>query len=266
MRVTLVVGMGPVRLGGTAMGELDGKVVIVTGAAQGMGQRHAERCVAAGTRVIATDVQEAQGREVVAALGDNAAVRGPRCHRRGCLGSCRAARRSTEFGGVDGLVNNAAIYRGICPIEDEPLEVFELTLRINVVGTWLGIKNVIAPLRERGGGAIVNVSSIAGMKGLPGFSSYGSSKWAVRGLTKIAAKELGEHGIRVNSVHPGGIEGTGMFTPAQSDTERTQRYSGVPLGRPGRTDEVSSLVLFLLSEASSYVTGVEHVIDGGSIV
>ena len=247
------------------MGELDGKVVIVTGAAQGMGQRHAERCVAAGARVVATDVQDALGREVVAALGDNARFVSHDVTDGDAW--ARVVRTAVdEFGGVDGLVNNAAIYRGVCPIEDEPLEVFELTLRINVVGTWLGIKSVIAPLRERGGGAIVNVSSIAGMKGLPGFSSYGSSKWAVRGLTKIAAKELGEHGIRVNSVHPGGIEGTGMFTPAQSDTERTQRYSGVPLGRPGRTDEVSSLVIFLLSEASSYVTGVEHVIDGGSIV
>ncbi|MEO5841149.1 MAG: glucose 1-dehydrogenase [Acidimicrobiales bacterium] len=247
------------------MGELDGKVVIVTGAAQGMGQRHAERCVAAGARVVATDVQEAPGREVVAGLGDNA-----RFVAHDVTDEAAWARvvqtAVDEFGGVDGLINNAAIYRGVCSIEDEPLAVFELTLRINVVGTWLGIKNVIAPMRERGGGAIVNISSIAGMKGLPGFSSYGSSKWAVRGLTKVAAKELGEHGIRVNSVHPGGIEGTGMFTPAQTTDERKQRYSGVPLGRPGNTDEVSSLVLFLLSQASSYVTGVEHVIDGGSIV
>ncbi|HUP73632.1 MAG TPA: glucose 1-dehydrogenase [Acidimicrobiales bacterium] len=247
------------------MGELDGKVVIVTGAAQGMGQRHAERCVAAGARVIATDVQEALGREVVAGLGENARFV-PHDVTDEAAWARVVSTAVAEFGGLDGLVNNAAIYRGTCPIEDEPLSVFELTLRINVVGTWLGIKNVIAPIRERGGGAIVNVSSIAGMKGLPGFGSYGSSKWAVRGLTKVAAKELGEHGIRVNSVHPGGIEGTGMFTPAQTAAERKQRYSGVPLGRAGNTDEVSSLVIFLLSEASSYVTGVEHVIDGGSIV
>ena len=246
------------------MGELDGKVVIVTGAAQGMGRRHAERCVAAGARVIATDVQEA-GREVADALGANARFV-PHDVTEESAWARVVSTAVTEFGGVDGLVNNAAIYRGTCPIEDEPLSVFELTLRINVVGTWLGIKNVIAPMRDRGGGAIVNISSIAGMKGLPGFSSYGSSKWAVRGLTKVAAKELGEHGIRVNSVHPGGIEGTGMFSPAQTPDEAKQRYAGVPLGRPGRTDEISSLVIFLLSEASSYVTGVEHVIDGGSIV
>ena len=247
------------------MGELDGKVVIVTGAAQGMGRRHAERCVAAGARVIATDVQEAQGRDVADALGANARFVAHDVTEEAAWARVVQA-AVTEFGGVDGLVNNAAIYRGTAPIEDESLSVFELTLRINVVGTWLGIKNVIAPMRDRGGGAIVNISSIAGMKGLPGFSSYGSSKWAVRGLTKIAAKELGEHGIRVNSVHPGGIEGTGMFTPAQDADEAKQRYAGVPLGRPGRTDEVSSLVVFLLSEGSSYVTGVEHVIDGGSIV
>ena len=247
------------------MGELDGKVVIVTGAAQGMGRRHAERCVAAGARVIATDVQEDLGREVAGALGDSARFVAHDVTDAAAWDHV-VSTTVAEFGGVDGLVNNAAIYRGTCPIEDEQLAVFELTLRINVVGTWLGIKSVIAPMRERGGGAIVNISSIAGMKGLPGFSSYGSSKWAVRGLTKIAAKELGEHGIRVNSVHPGGIEGTGMFTPAQTPDERQQRYVGVPLGRPGRTDEVSSLVIFLLSAASSYVTGVEHVIDGGSIV
>ncbi|TML11332.1 MAG: glucose 1-dehydrogenase [Actinobacteria bacterium] len=247
------------------MGELDGKVVIVTGAAQGMGRRHAERCVAAGARVIATDVQEELGREVAGALGDGARFVAHDVTDEAAW-SHVVKTAAAEFGGVDGLVNNAAIYHGTCPIEDEALSVFEQTLRINVVGTWLGIKNVIAPMRERGGGAIVNISSIAGMKGLPGFSSYGSSKWAVRGLTKIAAKELGEHGIRVNSVHPGGIEGTGMFTPAQTADERQQRYAGVPLGRPGRTDEVSSLVIFLLSAASSYVTGVEHVIDGGSIV
>ena len=251
------------------MGELDmmldGKVVIVTGAAQGMGQRHAERCVAAGARVIATDVQQDLGREVVSALGDSARFVTHDVTDENAWDHV-VSTAVAEFGGLDGLVNNAAIYRGTCSIEEEPLSVFELTLRINVVGTWLGIKKVIAPIRTRGGGAIVNVSSIAGMKGLPGFSSYGSSKWAVRGLTKIAAKELGGYGIRVNSIHPGGIEGTGMFTPAQSPDERQQRYAGVPLGRPGRTDEVSSLVIFLLSEASSYVTGVEHIIDGGSIV
>ena len=125
---------------------LDGKVVIVTGAAQGMGQRHAERCVEAGARVIATDVQEDRGREVVKALGDAARFVAHDVTDEHAWDHV-VATAVAEFGGLDGLVNNAAIYRGTSPIEDELLSVFELTLRINVVGTWLGIKKVIAPIR-----------------------------------------------------------------------------------------------------------------------
>ena len=247
------------------MTRLRDKRILVTGTARGVGEEIARQAVAEGARVALVDVLDERGRAVADSLGDRAVY----LHldiSSDDEWSAALPQIVEHLGGLDGLVNNAAIYKGTSPIEDESLSVFELTLRINVVGTWLGIKNVIAPIRERGGGAIVNISSIAGMKGLPGFSSYGSSKWAVRGLTKIAAKELGQYGIRVNSVHPGGIEGTGMFTPATTPDDRQQRYAGVPLGRPGRTDEVSSLVLFLLSEASSYVTGVEHIIDGGSIV
>jgi 3alpha(or 20beta)-hydroxysteroid dehydrogenase len=246
-------------------GALDGKVVVVTGAAQGMGRRHAERCVAAGARVVATDVQVDAGQAVVVALGNNALfLRQDVTDGAGWDEVISAA--TSRFGRLDGLVNNAAIYHGTNPIETESLDVFERTMRINVVGTWLGMKKAIAPMRDSGGGSIVNISSIAGMKGLPGFSAYGASKWAVRGLTKIGAKELGAYHIRVNSVHPGGIAGTGMYPVPQTAAERAERYAAVPLGRAGTTDDVSDLVLFLLSDASSYVTGVEHVIDGGSIV
>jgi 3alpha(or 20beta)-hydroxysteroid dehydrogenase len=244
-------------------GELRGKVVLVTGAAQGMGRRHVERCVDAGAAVVATDVQTERGRELAASLGDAVAFVPHDVTDQAAW--AEVLRTATErFGRIDGLVNNAAIYRGTCPIEDETLEVFEQTLQVNVVGTWLGIKAVIPEMRRGGGGSIVNISSIAGIRGLAGFGSYGSSKWAVRGLTKVAAKELGDDGIRVNSVHPGGIEGTGMFT-GPGDGASGELRPGT-LRRPGTTDEVSSLVLFLLSDASSYVTGVEHVIDGGSSV
>lgn len=245
------------------MGMLDGRTVIVTGGAQGMGRRHVERCVAEGAFVVATDLQEAAGRAVVDALGDRAVfVRHDVTDPDGWDTVVAAALDRT--GGLHGLVNNAAVYSGTKHISEEAFEVFDRTIRINVYGTWWGIKKVVEPMRASGGGSIVNISSIAGTTGMPGFTSYGSSKWAVRGLTKISAADLGPWGIRVNSVHPGGIAETGMFSVPQTDAEREQRRLAVPLRRPGTTDDVSSVVLFLLSEASAYVTGVEHVVDGGA--
>jgi len=171
-----------------------------------------------------------------------------------------------RFGRVDGLVNNAAVLYGTCNIEEEEFDKFRRTLDVNVVGTWWGIRKVIGPMRSAGGGSIVNISSTAGIRGFPGFSSYGTSKWAVRGLTKIAARDLGPTRIRVNSVHPGGIEETGMFSGVTSPEDGAARTKQIPLRRFGRTDDVSALVTFLLSDASSYITGTEQVIDGGATV
>jgi 3alpha(or 20beta)-hydroxysteroid dehydrogenase len=121
-------------------------------------------------------------------------------------------------------------------------------------------------MREAGGGSIVNVSSLAGLFGIPGMAAYGTSKWAVRGLTKYAAQDLGPSGIRVNSIHPGAIAETGMYQPTGDPEVDARRDAATPLGRPGRVDEVSSLVVFLLSDQSSFITGVEHTIDGGSAI
>ncbi len=244
---------------------LEGKTIIVTGTAQGMGRRHLESCVARGARVVATDVQVDRGQEAVAPLGDGAVfvehdVTNP-------ADWDRVVKTAEDrFGAVNGLVNNAAVYHGTASIVEETFETFEHTLRVNLIGTWWGMKKVIEPMRRAGGGSIVNVSSTAGLTGMAGFTSYGSSKWAVRGLTKSAANDLGPEGIRVNSVHPGGIAGTGMYPPPQSDSERALRYGRIALRRPGTVDEVSALVAFLLSDVSSYITGVEHVVDGGSIL
>ncbi|CAB4741420.1 MAG: glucose 1-dehydrogenase [Actinobacteria bacterium] len=245
------------------MGMLDGKTVIVTGGAQGMGRRHVERCVAEGAFVVATDLQAAAGDAVVRALGDRATfvqhdVTDP-------TGWDTVVAAALAFGaGLHGLVNNAAVYSGTKPIGEESFETFERTMRVNVHGAWWGITKVLEPMRSGGGGSIVNISSIAGTTGMPGFSSYGTSKWAVRGLTKICAADLGPAGIRVNSVHPGGIAETGMYSTPVTDQDKEQRYNAVPLRRAGSVDDVSSLVLFLLSDSSSYITGIEHVIDGGS--
>ena len=245
------------------MGLLEGKVVVVTGGAQGMGRRHVQRCVAEGAKVVATDVQVDAGRAAVAELG------GAACFVRHDVTDATSwaevvAAALERFGRIDGLVNNAAVYPTPTTIEQESPDALERVLRVNVIGTWHGIRAVIEPMRAAGGGSIVNISSLAGMKGFVHLGSYGASKWAVRGLTKTAARELGADAIRVNSVHPGTIDGTGMFSAPTDPAAYDALYRTMPLHRPGVADEVSGVVVYLLSDLSSYVTGAEHLVDGGS--
>jgi 3alpha(or 20beta)-hydroxysteroid dehydrogenase len=247
------------------MTSLDGKVVIISGAAQGMGARHAQWCAGQGAAVVLTDLQGDKGRHVAESLGDRAVfVEHDVTSGEDWAGVVSVA--LDAFGRVDGLVNNAAIDPTAVPIEDETFERFERTHRINVFGTWWGVKSVIPAMRAAGGGSIVNVSSTAGLRGFPGYTSYGSSKWAVRGMTKSAARDLGAYGIRVNSVHPGGVSDTGMYPVPGTPEEAAARLARVPLGRVGQLDDVAALVGFLLSDQSSFITGVEHVVDGGSII
>jgi 3alpha(or 20beta)-hydroxysteroid dehydrogenase len=124
---------------------------------------------------------------------------------------------------------------------------------------------VTAPMRESGGGSIVNISSVAGLKGVPGAIGYVASKWAIRGMTKAAALELGEYGIRVNSVHPGTVDTDMVNGPEFASVDRSSYFAGLPVPRIGRPDEVAALVAFLASDASAYCTGGEFVIDGGEL-
>jgi 3alpha(or 20beta)-hydroxysteroid dehydrogenase len=238
---------------------LEGKVAIITGGARGQGAAEARLFVREGAKVLVADVLDDDGEALATELGD--AGRYHHLDVTDAAGWAAAVEAAEDaFGGLDVLVNNAGIHH-ITRIEDETLDVFERTIRVNLYGVFLGIQAVLPVMRAGGGGSIVNISSLAGMKGIPGHGAYGASKWAVRGLTKTAAAELGHDGIRVNSVHPGAIK-TAMLPDAP---EGDARFAGLPLGRPGEADEVANLVLFLASDESSYITGTEHVIDGGSI-
>ena len=241
------------------MGQLDGRTIIVTGASQGMGATHARRLLEEGARVVLTDIQSEAGEALAKELGDDAIFVTQDITSESDWDAVIAAAQE-RFGAIHGLVNNAAIW-STAPILEESVDRLRLILEVNVVGTWWGIRKVAIPMRDAGGGSIVNLSSIAGTRGIPEHGSYGASKWAVRGLTKVAATELGPMGIRVNSVHPGGIQDTGMFQISEEDIAKN--FSAQPLSRPGDRTEISGVVIFLLSDASSYVTGREHVVDGG---
>ncbi|WOX24948.1 glucose 1-dehydrogenase [Streptomyces solicathayae] len=237
------------------MSTLAGKVVIVTGAARGQGATEARLLVAAGARVVLTDVRENEGRAVAAELGDAAVF--VRHDVTSAEDWARVTATATEtYGRLDALVNNAALWR-TAPVQDETADNFELLLRVNLLGPFLGIRAVLPALREASGGSIVNVSSTAGLVGIRGHAAYGSSKFGLRGLTRSSALDLAPYGIRVNSVHPGAID-TPM-TAAVADKD----WSHVPLGRMGRAEEVGELIAFLVSDASSYVTGTEFTVDGG---
>ena len=244
------------------MEQLEGKRIIITGAAQGMGAVHARLFVEAGARVVLTDLQIEAGEKLANELGKSARFVPQDVTKESDWESVVDAAKK-HFGGIDGLVNNAAIW-WTKPVIEEDRERFRKMLDVNVIGTWLGIRAVVPAMREAGGGSIVNLSSIAGTRGIPEHAAYGASKWAVRGLSKVAASELGQWNIRVNTVHPGAVEGTGMFLVPESEFDTI--FQAQPLRRPGRREEISGLVMFLLSDQSSYITGHEHVVDGGRTV
>ncbi len=245
------------------MGRLDGKVALITGGARGMGKSHVRHFVAEGARVVFGDVLDEQGEAVAAKLGDDARYVHHDVTSEADWAAAVAAALDA-FGRLDVCVNNAGVL-AFAPISEMPLAEFRRILEINAVGCWLGMKSVIEPMQAAGGGSIVNISSIEGLTGAADCSAYAASKFAVRGMTKAAAQELGRFGIRVNSVHPGGILTRMVLDTADSmDPERGERYfKALPLGRFGHSVEVSRLVAFLASDESSYSTGSEFVIDGG---
>jgi 3alpha(or 20beta)-hydroxysteroid dehydrogenase len=242
------------------MGRVDGKTVIITGASRGIGAAAARLFVREGANVVLCDVRDEQGEVLADALGESALyahldVSDERQWR------AVVADAQARFGKLDALVNNAAApndYRGIL---DSALADYHLMVTVNQTGVWLGIRSVAPALSAAGGGSIVNISSAAGMGASAGSAAYGVTKWAVRGMTKIAALDLAPLGIRVNSVHPGLIA-----------TERTTE-AGFPVDTPvsplrrvGVPDDIANLILFLASDESAFCTGSEFVADGGFLL
>ncbi|MFF8861482.1 3alpha(or 20beta)-hydroxysteroid dehydrogenase [Streptomyces sp. 1222.5] len=248
------------------MGKLDGRVVIVTGAARGQGEQEARLFRAEGARVVVADVLDEQG-EALAGEIDALYVHLDVGTEEGWRDAVRAAKR--EYGRLDGLVNNAGILR-FNALVDTPLDEFMQVVQVNQVGCFLGMKTVAPELDD--GGTIVNTASYTALTGMAAVGTYAATKHAVLGLTRVAALELAARRIRVNAICPGAID-TAMSNPARLDPDADpeemsraldQLYRKlVPLGRVGQPEEVARLALFLTSDDSSYITGQPFVIDGG---
>ncbi|MEX0153773.1 SDR family NAD(P)-dependent oxidoreductase [Microbacterium sp. LMI1-1-1.1] len=239
------------------MNDMNGKVAIVTGGNSGIGEQTARLLIDRGARVFITARREQQGVAVAADLGATF-IRHDVTQEQDWERVIEQV--MTEAGKIDVLVNNAGVSGG-APIAEETLEQFERIIRTNLSSAFLGIRSVIPGMRGAGGGSIINVGSITGLTGVTGVSGYGSSKWGLRGLTKIAAAELGPDRIRVNIVNPGVI-----YTPMTS-IHGAQPGEGSfplsPLRRIGLAEEVGEAIAFLASPAAAYMTGEEITVDGG---
>jgi 3alpha(or 20beta)-hydroxysteroid dehydrogenase len=238
------------------MGRVDGKVTLISGGARGMGAADARALVAEGGKVVIGDILDDEGKTLADELGE--AARYVHLDVTDAEQWDAAVNVAVEaFGKLTSLVNNAGIV-ALGKIGKFDMDKFRNVIDVNLTGTFLGMQAVVEQLKEAGGGSIINVSSIEGLRGAPMVHPYVASKWAVRGLAKSAAIELGPKNIRVNSIHPGFIR-TPMTKHFPDDMVTA------PLRRPGQPEEVAAFVVFLVSDESSFSTGAEFVIDGGLV-
>jgi 3alpha(or 20beta)-hydroxysteroid dehydrogenase len=243
-------------------GVLAGKVALITGGARGQGAAEARLFAAAGAKVVIADVLDEAGAQTATETGAQYVHLDVTSEEewQAVVDDVAAA-----HGRFDVLVNNAGILRGATLVK-ETLEQWHEVLAVNQTGTFLGMRTAARAMIAAGnGGSIVNISSVAGIAGTFGSTSYSASKWAVRGMAKVAAKELGRYGIRVNSVHPGFIQTdmTADFPEMHDEDRRRRTERSTPLQRLGVPDDIANVVLFLASDASSYCTGQEFIVDGG---
>ncbi len=243
------------------MGRLAGKVALVTGGARGQGAAEARLFVAEGARVVIGDVLVAEGEALARELGANARFQRMDVSREADWDAALAAAR--EFGSLTTLVNNAAIQH-YAPLTETTTADYLRVIHVNQLGCFLGMRACAPIMAASGGGSIVNVASMDGTRGTNGMVAYVSSKWAVRGLTKVAAIEFGAAKIRVNTILPGSIS-TPMGNPNNEDLATYNRnFASYAIARIGQPEEIAKLALFLASDDSSYCTGAEFLADGGA--
>jgi len=242
------------------MDRLEGKTALITGGARGQGAAEAALFAEEGANVVLTDVLVDEGERTAAEVGGTFLQHDVTSEEQWAAVVARAVEL---HGGIDVLINNAGIYI-TTPLVAGDLGDYRRVIGVNQVGVFLGMREVAPVMIERGGGSIINISSIGGLRGTGVAFGYTASKWAVRGMTKSAAVALGRYGIRVNSVHPGPIETAMLYqNPTVEAGGVDALLQRVPLGRVAEAEEVAKLTLFLASDESSYSTGSEFVIDGG---
>lgn len=248
-----------------------GKVAVITGAAGGIGRATALRFAQEGARVLATDLKDAPIEETAAALEPSGAEFATAAHDVSSWDDWQRviSEAASRFGGVDHLVNNAGVEGHVGALDEMPERAFDQVMAVNVKGVFLGMKAAIPELRKRGGGAIVNLASVAGLIGEAAIAPYVASKHAVLGLTKSAAVGYAAEGIRTNAVCPAPIETRMMRTletglaPGNEAVAKEALEGRIPLGRYGTPDEVAAVIAFLCSDDARFVNGASYTVDGG---
>lgn len=242
------------------MDRLTGKIAIVTGGAQGQGAEIARQFVAEGAKVFIADVADEVGKALADELGDGARFRHHDVSDEQSWTDLVEEVNAT-FGPVNVLANNAGVLR-FGEIDTGSLDDVELMLRVNQMGVFLGMRSVVPTMKANGGGSIINASSVEGLAGMANCTAYAATKWAIRGMTKCAAMELGRRGVRVNSVHPGMID-TPMTRVHGGDVAMEFGAAKVPMRRVGYPEDIAPVYVFLASDESGYMNGAELAVDGG---